>query len=72
MTVVPVTTGAVATTVVLDVTVPPPTTVVLCEPFVTVAVPEVVTTRGATLVALPECATVPPFAVLTVPERLHV
>lgn len=67
------TTGAVATaTVVLDVTVPPPTTVVLCEPFVTVAVPDVVTTPGATLVALPECVMLPPFAVFTVPERLQV
>lgn len=66
------TTGAVATTVVLDVTVPPPTTVVLCDPFETVAVPDVVTTPGATLVALPECVTVPPLAVLTVPERLQV
>jgi hypothetical protein len=57
-----VATTPVLTTVPLDVTVLP------CVPVTLV---DVVTTPGATRVAVPECATVPPSEPVTVPEREH-
>jgi hypothetical protein len=63
-----VTTPPVATTPPV-VTTPFDVTVLPCVP---VTVLEVVTTPGATRVAVPSCATVPPFEPVSVPEREHV